>query len=281
MATTPPMHSAVHTPPTPLHGARYDSYQPYSTRKSTRYSTQRSQRAAQTPPPQSSDPKLHSPPASTKVTTTGHQTAHTYSPPSSPHHSPRKTSSGSGKTKKSEDSSGMKETSLSFESTSIDLFQEPNISSTLDLQSSNRGANMLPTPAKTPRKKPISAPAIASTARVLFPVQTETVGDAIPTPRKKGRKRRNAGFSLNSSMEDDDNEDKIRIFTDSKEKIPELDPSEDNPFYDNPNHDGPPKEAPRTVSDSIAKKRKLRSTVSGNKEIEEAFKREEGMVYVL
>ena len=138
---------------------------------------------------------------------------------------------------------------------------------------------MLPTPAKTPRKKQIHAPAIAPTARVLFPVQSETVEEETLTPRKRGRKRRQVGFSLNNSMGDDIvSEDRIQIFTDSKEKVPELDPSEDNPFYDNTDHSKLYKEPSITKN---ARKRNSKPSTNGHKEVEEAFEREEGMFYVL
>lgn len=106
MAATPPMQTAIHTPPTPLHGARYDSYQPYSTRKSTRQSTQRSQRAAQTPPPQSSDSdSRHLLAPISKTESAGYQLAHTYSPPSSTHTSPENKLLGNRNYKKPKDSS--------------------------------------------------------------------------------------------------------------------------------------------------------------------------------
>ena len=101
----------------------------------------------------------------------------------------------------------------------------------------------------------------------------------MPTLRKRGSKR-HVGFTLDSSLEDDDidSEGKIRIYTDSKEKIPELDLSEDNPFLDRPQQEAPSNE-PRKSRGS--KKRKAASITPNNADIEEAFNREEGMVYVL
>ena len=80
-------------------------------------------------------------------------------------------------------------------------------------------------------------------------------------------------------MEDDEDatsENRIQIYTDSKDKIPELDTSEDNPFYERPVEDAPDATRPKNP-----KKRKARHSIEGSKEIEEAFKREDGMVYVL
>ncbi|TLD37388.1 hypothetical protein E2P81_ATG04200 [Venturia nashicola] len=42
MATTPSPRGRVHTPPPPLHGPRYDNYEPYSPRRSMRVAAQRS-----------------------------------------------------------------------------------------------------------------------------------------------------------------------------------------------------------------------------------------------
>lgn len=99
----------------------------------------------------------------------------------------------------------------------------------------------------------------------------------MPRSRKAGRKRR--PFSLSDSMTNDDAhpESNIQIFTDSKERIPELDMSKDNPFYDNPIQ-------PQTSEEhgkSRGRKKKETSIVKENKEIHEAFNHEEGMVYVL
>ena len=160
-----------------------------------------------------------------------------------------------------------------------ETFEESDSISALHLSATNNGAGMLPTPAKTPRKKPIPALAIASTARVLFPVRPDPEEDIMPTPRRRGRKtRRHVGFSLDDSMENDDTEGKIQIYTDSKEKVPELDPSEDNPFYNT----GGPTVSKEPLKVKRGKKGKTTGLTSESKEqIEKAFNREEGMVYVL
>lgn len=138
---------------------------------------------------------------------------------------------------------------------------------------------MLPTPAKTPRKKQISAPTLASAARVLFPARPDTVEDAMPAVRKRGRKKRHVGFSLDSHEEDDDvhSEGNIQIFTDSKEKVPELDLSEANPFNDNSLR----ADSSRYPSRPRVSSRKRSTGNTNNPEELEAFKRGEGMLYVL
>ena len=283
MATTPPLRTATHTPPTPLHGARYDAYHPYSTtRKSTRHSSSRRQRAVETPPPKSVDLSHNSTSLDPKKSNTLRSAAHLYSPPSSTHTSPRRKGRRSRMQNQDQDQeiSTMNGVGLPSEATSLDSFHGPDGNPSLQQPFLQLGAGMLPTPAKTPRKKPVQPTAVNAAARVLFPARPDTVEDAMPTPRKR-RNRRNVGFSLYSSMEDEGDpnpEDKIQVYTDSKDKVPELDPSQDNPFYEQPGQDA---HAPEPMNNNVSKKRKAGHSVEGKKEIEEAFKREEGMVYVL
>lgn len=280
MAATPPLQTAVHTPPTPLHGARYDSYQPYSNRKSTRQLAQREERVKQTPSPHSLDSDFQKVLNSTsKPRSTRQRVGLTFSPPSSPHNSPPKKLFGDGTLKKHINSSATSNMAVPTKSASLDSFQESNHTLALDQSVTKSGAYMLPTPAKTPRKKPVPSNAIVSAARVLFPAQPETVEDAMPLIRRSGRKRSHVGFALDNDMEDNEEnvENRIQIFTDSKEKVPELDPSEDNPFYENPEHAEPSMQASKARS---SRKRKTSGKVNADEE-SEAFNRGEGMVYVL
>lgn len=192
---------------------------------------------------------------------------HAISPPSSTQNSPQEKSSRGGRSLRSTVSSTM-------------FHPDPSKPSSDHQLSVNMGIGMLPTPAKTPRKKRVSAPALASTARVLFPVRPETVEDVMPVARKRGRKKRHVGFSLDSAGEDDDahSEGNIEIFTDSMEKVPELDLSEDNPFYDNPaNADSSRHHSKPRVNS----RKKTNDLINDNSEETEAFKRGEGMLYVL
>jgi hypothetical protein len=102
----------------------------------------------------------------------------------------------------------------------------------------------------------------------------------MPTPRKR-RNKRNVGFSLYSSMEDEEDmnaDGKIQIYTDSKEKIPEMDTTKNNPFYEPPEERAPP---PEPIKGRSSRKRKAAPTAEGRKEVKDAFDRKEGMVYVL
>jgi hypothetical protein len=90
---------------------------------------------------------------------------------------------------------------------------------------------MLPTPAKTPVKRAAKTSAsVQSTARILF--RPANIDDVMPA-NKRNKTSRHVGFTLDSfdGTEAQSNEE-IAIFTDSKERIPEVDASEDNPFWD-------------------------------------------------
>jgi hypothetical protein len=251
MATTPPIQTLVHTPPTPLHGARYDDYQPYSTRKSSRLSTQR---AARTPSPEVLVPRKRISSRS-KNSSAVLSAAHTYSPPSSAQASPQKRS------RKAMASSAT---------------EQQNTEDEFEVKGNKANGNlavdvtMLPTPAKTPLKKR-SQPVDTSTARVLFATnRTENVDDAMPTPTKNGRRsKRHIGFLLD---EDASSDVKEEIHTDVKNRVPELDESVENPFYDKPG------------AQNTGKRRRISSEPHDgpNKDaVQSALERNEGMVYVL
>lgn len=279
MAMTPPSTLAVHLPPTPLHGAKYDEHRPKTTRKGTRNSSSRTQRAIETPPPNPVDLQHSSASLDPTKPNTLRPAPATYSPPSSTHTSPRKRSSKGPSSNHSKDISAMDGAGPSAGAPSLDLFHHPNKNPTLQQPSLNLAATMLPTPAKTPRKKPAQPAAVQAAARVLFPTRPDTVEDAMPNPRKR-RNKMHVGFSLYSSMEDDGDsgsKNQIEIYTDSKDKVPELDTSDDNPFFD--------KHAQTVTSPELhkkkgSKKRKAEHSLDASTEIEEAFNREEGMVYV-
>ena len=262
MTTTPPVRQIVNTPPTPLHGAKYDTYQPYPTRKSTRSSAQT---LRYTPPLETPDRKY-----SKRATRRG-SAPHTYSPPSSAQTSPQNKITGR-----------VRKPTVQQVSSKDDLFGadpaadlgSPHDSS--DLLSTMITKNMLPTPAKTPRKK-ASKPAVGSTGRVLFPVHPDNVEEPAPSPRKRARNKSHTSSSLGRFGEDDNlSPDKIEIFTDSRDKLPELDESENNPFYIKPDQ-----VAASTAPKRSSKRKKAKISTDGSEGLEEALKREDGMVYVL
>ncbi|KAF2500702.1 hypothetical protein BU16DRAFT_479300 [Lophium mytilinum] len=282
MASTPPPRSRVHTPPTPLHGARYDAYEPYSPRRSTRVAAQRKPflSSDSTPPKVHRSVRASTPTGSRKQTAgTSNQTlSQTFSPPASPSspivHSAIKSPRSMPRRRVN---NGLRNHHELHFSDSDDM-PSGEVSTTNHLSIlDSRG--MLPTPAKTPRKRNVQDSAIASTARVLFPSRPSTIEDAMPTPRKSRKGRKNA-FTLQSFAEgDDEDEEKIEIYTDTRERIPSLDPDEDNPFITRS------KNGKSRASASIAapepKRRKISPSEQARvRKMEEKARNNEGMIYV-
>jgi hypothetical protein len=139
-----------------------------------------------------------------------------------------------------------------------------------------RHNGMLPTPAKTPTQKPaVVAPGIRSIARNLFPIRGETAEDAMPSPKKKGRKQ-HSGYTLGSFGVDEEEDSQIAIYTDSHDRIPEVDLSADNPFYGQSSATAQPEPTKRS-----SKRRKITIPGDGEQTIDEAERREDGLIYVL
>lgn len=89
--------------------------------------------------------------------------------------------------------------------------------------------------------------------------------DVMPSPRKQ-RKSRLTLFS-----DDDPKESDIAVFTDAQNRLPDVDPSDDNPFL------GPRKKPAKSKSSN-----KSVAANDGNEaDMEEAAKNDEGIIYVL
>jgi hypothetical protein len=133
---------------------------------------------------------------------------------------------------------------------------------------------MLPTPAKTPRKRTLqSEESLGSTARVLFANRPANVEDAMPTPRK-GRKSTRELFSLESFREQEQEVgEPIEVYTDSKERIPTEVSDEDNPFYIKRG-----KGKGKAKSKNTSKSRKVDPKTA---KMQDAVNRDEGMIYLL
>jgi hypothetical protein len=127
---------------------------------------------------------------------------------------------------------------------------------------------MLPTPAKTPRKRRIED--VSLTARVLFPTnRPSTIEEAMPTPRKS-RKTKDL-YTLESFAEQmDENTEKIPIYTDSKERVPTPGAVDDNPFLTKKGK-GKAKAIPQKSKKTVDRK---------TARMEEAVNRDEGMFYM-
>ncbi|TVY28223.1 hypothetical protein LHYA1_G003332 [Lachnellula hyalina] len=273
--TTPPPTSRIHTPSTPLFGTFDDDYQPYSPRKSSRIS-QRS-RAAQTPPPQSASRNLRTNPSSSGSSSTS---PYLTSQPRSPQTAPKKRGPKSDPEISGRRVSG----ALNYESTvsaaaALGLpTPTPRKAEKMRPVDVLRANGMLPTPAKTPQKRPEEGqtpPEVTAIARNLFSVRPDTLDEVMPSPKRKGKKRY-TGFTLDS-FEAENDQTPIAIYTDSNERIPEADMSMDNPFYgEGAEHEY----AEHEPSKRSMKRRKIMVPGEGEQDLEDVEQRKDGVICV-
>jgi hypothetical protein len=128
---------------------------------------------------------------------------------------------------------------------------------------------MLPTPAKTPRKKAVGA--VGDTARTLFPAAQSSASS------RSKRTKKDTAYSLDSFIDNATRgSSQIEIYTDSRDRIPEIDKREGNLFYKKQNN----QESTSHVS-ARASRRSRREEMKRDQEVDEAVKRKDGMVYVL
>lgn len=276
-ATPPPLSPAVRTPSTPLHGAAYD--EPHRLRRFTRSANRRPSRDSHSTPEQASashrrsDRSGGTPVSRRRVSHPS--TSATLSPPSSPQHTYK--SKVSQRAKTTTPRSPAKNTRDEFApSAPISIDSSHSGGAALN-PTTTMAPGMLPTPAKTPRKKPVTN--VSAAARVLFPSQRDVSDDVLPTPKRSRKAKRYNGFSLESfSAENDESGNAIQIFTDSRDKLPELDETEDNPFITRAENGA---SSGKKVA-GTSKRRKL-SGESAKKdlEVEKNVGRADGMVYVL
>jgi hypothetical protein len=139
---------------------------------------------------------------------------------------------------------------------------------------------MLPTPVKTPRKKMV--PKVNGTARALFQDPTNLASDLAdiePSPRRNRKTKRYNGYSLESfSAEADGPRGKIQIFTDSRDRVPQVDKRKANPFVET-TMDNQTSSSRKVVG--TVKRRKVNGGKKLDPQVEEAIHKDEGMVYVL
>lgn len=145
----------------------------------------------------------------------------------------------------------------------------------MDSLTASSAALALPTPAKTPARKHTdqSAKEVNAIARNLFGKQQETQTETEqPLSPKKTRTKRNNGISL-GSFEIHDEEASIEIFTDSENRLPEVDSSTENPFY---GESGIAASAAPVRRSSRHKKSTVEKEI-----VDEKLKRDDGLLYVL
>ncbi|OIW25163.1 hypothetical protein CONLIGDRAFT_656860 [Coniochaeta ligniaria NRRL 30616] len=267
LTVTTPTHSTtpeIHTPNTPKHGFS-DSWEPYSPRKSARIS-QRNTSINRTPSPRAAPRQpernqLFGSPR-TKKNYLSTNTSTSMASPTSPQK----------KRMPAMDSTRRVSGNLTLESTATATaalgYGAKNTDSRTGRASFATGAGLLPTPAKTPQKTPSpkTKANINAVRRNLF---HQDEADVVPTPKRtRGKKH------VLDSFADNDDDESFPIFTDSRERIPEVDPNEDNPFYCPTNAAVP--EAPRRRS----KRQHVTIPGEGKITVEEAVKREDGMLIV-
>ena len=268
MAATPPLQlRSATTPLTPLHGPIFDQSthgQRYSTRSNKRRATD----------------ELRSTPESTALSIQIGRTIGTPrrgSPSSEPRHQHSYPPQSSSKRYSNRRVEILLPSSPDFTSPGLAPFPKsashPHFLSTTTILSEG----MLPTPIKTPRKK--KEPTLKVAARALFQNQPSS-GDEVMATTKRGRRgKRHNGFTMEHfSTEDDSARAQIHIFTDSRDKVPQADAAEDNPFLDQLTNRGPPIIKKVTAT---SKRRKITGERKIDPLVDEALKNDEGMVYVL
>ncbi|KAH8196492.1 hypothetical protein TruAng_009356 [Truncatella angustata] len=136
-------------------------------------------------------------------------------------------------------------------------------------------AAMLPTPAKTPRKQPDDKleAGVRGIARTLFHGESSTA-EAVASPRKRKAKTY-SGVSLQSFRAEEVDEE-IPIFTDTRDRLPEVDASNDNPFYGNTVEN----QQPSTSTRRSTRVKKVLVPGMGRIPVDEAVQRGDGIVYV-
>ncbi|KAM0487020.1 hypothetical protein ACHAPX_000287 [Trichoderma viride] len=248
-STPPAPSSSIRTPPAPRLGY-HDSWEPYSPpRKSARLSAQRV--SARTPSPQPATRQAVSSPR-----TAAKSAAQSSAAMASPVSSPRK------KRQPAADSVRRVAAALATGSAASSGSKDKSVAGRAIASSSL----MLPTPSKTPQKPPTSKETteIQSFARNLFPAEDADVS----SPRKR-RSKKFTSITLESFRAEA--EEDIEIFTDSQERIPKKDDSKLNPFVGNATSAEPSKR--RT-------KRKVMVPGEGAQSVEEAARRDDGLIYV-
>ncbi|KAF1920743.1 hypothetical protein BDU57DRAFT_439779 [Ampelomyces quisqualis] len=256
MQRTPSPSRRVHTPPAPVHGFA-DSYEPYSPRRSTRVAAQRDIHLH--PAPKHTSPRSRrdvTPTASSKRKATARISHFTLSPPSSPVTSPQHRSPRTMRR-------------AHFEAGPPDSESDRPAPTPARRFPSTMTQGMLPTPSETPRKRPLQSEAsLKSTARVLFPSRPATIDEVVPTPRKSRKSKNLYGLESFTNASEESSQ-KIQIFTDSKERIPEHDDEEDNPFV-----------VKKGKGKARATPQKSKKLDARSQRMQEATARDEGIVYL-
>lgn len=134
-------------------------------------------------------------------------------------------------------------------------------------------SNMFPTPVKTPNKRQRTA--ANPTARILnFQPGHHSANDLMPARRtiKQASRTQTTGFELYEGDRESKGQEKIEIFTDTKDRVPIMDKTEDNPFLG---------ESAATSSGPKKGKKKSRDQVQEAEGMDESARNDEGVMYML
>ncbi|RCI08162.1 hypothetical protein L249_6207 [Ophiocordyceps polyrhachis-furcata BCC 54312] len=252
---TPSPSGSVRTPPAPRHGFT-DDWEPYSPpRKSVRISSQlaATRKAAAAATPRTTSTRTHQP-ASPHISRRPNIAATMVSPVPSPRKKPAPAADAHRQP------SGTLTAEAAAEAAATLGLADAKTASTASV---SRASDMLPTPSKTPQKPPNKKTAahIQTIARNLFGSDD------------KRRPKKYSGMTLDSfTAVDDDEKNVIEIFTDLQDRVPVKDHSADNPFFGDAAVAEPVKRR--------SKRRLVHVPGQGALSIEEASRRDDGMVYV-
>ena len=289
MASTPPPPATIPVPPTPRHGAGFDTYGRSPSRRSERLASQRST-SGSCSPPASGSPRQRV----RKTEQTRQSEDDGISPESclQSESAQRKAdevtwSTGVGLACHSPSHSTTEEQhntatrSSPSTSASAPTFTSQHASHTAmdnQMQPTNMTAGMLPTPVKTPQKKAV-APA-GTERRSLFPASSHAPRNEESDPNKtKGKNF--SHFSLESFSSDPTPCEKPRfeIYTDSRDRIPKINQNMDNPFLSKATGSEVSVDG---AADSSKKRRKVDSGgYKRDAQVDEAVRRDDGLLYVL
>lgn len=270
VASTPSPGSpaSINTPPTPRLGGFDDNWEPYTpVRKSARLSSQRSSaNRNRTPSPHlsgrtSTSRQVRASPKSTSDNK--HQATQSTQPTSSIMTSPPATASPLKKRlpASSRVSSGSL-TAESIRNAAAALGQSQKMDSFTSAPS--QSAHVMPTPAKTPARKHAeqNEKSVNAIARNLF-----------TSKQQSPKKTRTKQYKLDSFEAEDDT---FQIYTDSQDRLPAADVTDDNPFYGEAGIAASAKPVRRS-----SRNRKNIVGASVSEQVDEVVKREDGMLYVL
>ena len=268
---SPGRPSRIRTPTAPQHGYA-DSYEPYSPRKSTRIAQRASNR---TPSPQPAARRRHSPdqheaslgsPKSTKKKRFIDTMA---TPALSPQ---KKRMPLVDPTRRASGTLTAEGTATAAARLGLSPAPAPKPESlSRRAASAMAGAGSLITPAKTPQKPPnekVKAK-VKSVARNLFHSDDEEMATS-------PKKMRNQTQNPDSFYTGETAETSFQIYTDSRERVPEIDDSAENPFFVGKNSAVP--EAPRRRSQRVT----VRIPGEGEEvSVDEAVRRDDGLLICL